>query len=119
MDELSRFLDELRKRWPVARGSLSEVAKPCVRPGCRACARGEKHRSFIFSYRKGGTQRCLYVPRELVAELERALEGGRWVENRMTEIGEALIFEYRHRRDSGSPSRGRRKKKQGKPPAKT
>lgn len=110
-DEIARFVDELRKLWPVARGSLCEVAKPCVRKGCAACASGDKHPSFIFSYRKGGKQRCLYVPRELVPELERALDNGRWVERRMTEIGEALIFEYRQRRDARPPPPHRRRRK--------
>lgn len=110
-DEVSRFADELRKLWPVARGSLCEVAKPCVRAGCAACACGDKHPSFIFSYRKSGKQRCLYVPRELVPELKRALDNGRWVENRMTEVGEALIFEYRQRRDASRPPPPRRKRK--------
>ena len=56
----------------MARGSLCEVAKPCVREGCADCARGDKHPSFIFSYRKDGKQRCLYVPRELVGPLRRS-----------------------------------------------
>jgi len=97
-DTLERFLEELGRRWPVARGSLCEVAKPCVREGCAACAQGEKHSSFIFSYRKDGKQRCLYVPRELVPQLRRALDGGRWVESRLSEIGAALVFAHRQRR---------------------
>ena len=75
-DSLERFLDDLRRRWPIARGSLCEVAKPCVRPGCAACAQGDKHPSFIFSYRQDGKQRCLYVPRELVPELQTPLQAG-------------------------------------------
>ncbi len=103
-DSLERFLDELRRRWPIARGSLCEVAKPCVRAGCTACAQGEKHRSFIFSYRQDGKQRCLYVPRELVPELRRALEGGQWLERRLSELGAARVLAYRQQR--GSPARG-------------
>ena len=110
-DSLERFLDDLRRRWPIARGSLCEVAKPCVRAGCVACAQGEKHRSFIFSYRQAGKQRCLYVPGKLVPELQRALEGGQWLERRLSELGAALVFAHRHQR--GSPARGapRRKSK--------
>ena len=103
-DALERFLDDLRRRWPLARGSLCEVAKPCVRAGCAACAQGEKHRSFIFSYRQDGKQRCLYVPRELVPELQRALDSGQWLERRLSEWGAALVFAHRQRR--GSPARG-------------
>lgn len=108
-DSLERFLDELRRRWPIARGSLCEVAKPCVRAGCAACAQGEKHRSFIFSYRQDGKQRCLYVPRELVPELQRALEGGQWLERRLSELGATLVFAYRQQR--GSPARGAPRRK--------
>jgi len=109
--QLERFIDELRRRWPIARGSLCEVAKPCVRAGCAACARGEKHLSFIFSYRQDGKQRCLYVPRELVPELRRAIHGGHWVESRMSELGAALVFAHRERRQSTAPRPKGRKPK--------
>lgn len=108
-DTLERFIEELRRLWPVARGSLCEVAKPCVREGCADCARGDKHPSFIFSYRKDGKQRCLYVPRELVPELRRAIDGGRWVESRMSAIGAALVFAHRQQRQA-RPQRGKRRK---------
>lgn len=108
-DAFDRLIDELRRRWPIARGSLCEVAKPCVRPGCAACAQGDKHPSFIFSYRQDGKQRCLYVPRELVPELRRAIEGGQWLERRLSELGAALVFAHRQQR--GSPAPKRRKTK--------
>lgn len=98
MGELSKFLQEIEKLWPVGRGSLVEVAKPCIRPGCAACTRGDKHAAFNFTFRKGGTQRCLYVPRELVPALRRALENGRRVEERMVQIAEALILAHRQHR---------------------
>lgn len=104
-----RLLEELRRRWPVARGSLCEVAKPCGRAACTACAAGAKHRSFIFSYRQDGKQRCLYVPRELVPALRRALAGGHWLERRLSELGAALVFAHRQQR--GSPAPKRRKPK--------
>ena len=100
MNDLAEFIGTLRKIWPVARGSLSEVYKPCIRPGCPACAGDEQHCSFIFSYRKQGRQRCLYVPRDLVPTLRRAIENGRWVEQRMTEIGEGLILAHRQNRQA-------------------
>jgi hypothetical protein len=103
MDDITRFLEELRKLWPVARGTLAEVAKPCIRPGCAACERGEKHAAFNFTFRKGTKRRCLYVPRELVPTLERALENGRRVEERMVEIAEALILAHRRTRKRRPP----------------
>ena len=37
MVELTEFLQEIERRWPVGRGSLVEVAKPCIRAGCAGC----------------------------------------------------------------------------------
>lgn len=110
MDELTEFLREIERRWPVGRGSLVEVAKPCIRAGCAACRRGEKHPAFNFTFRKGGTQRCLYVARELVPVLRQALENGRRVEERMVEIAEALILAHRQRRKA-TPARAKRPKR--------
>ena len=36
--------------YPVARGSLALVHKPCANPNCPACKSGEKHPSWIFGY---------------------------------------------------------------------
>jgi hypothetical protein len=111
MDDLTSLLEEIRKRWPIARGTLAEVAKPCIRSTCTACERGEGHAAFNFTFRKDGKPRCLYVPRELVPALERALENGRRIEERMVELAEALILEHRQRRTAkagGSTGRKRR-----------
>jgi len=98
MDDITRLVNEIRKLWPIARGTLAEVAKPCIRPTCTACERGAGHAAFNLTFRKGGKQRCLYVPRDLVPALERALENGRRIEERMVEIAEGLILEHRQRR---------------------
>lgn len=105
MDDITRFLEEIKKLWPVARGTLAEVAKPCIRAGCAACERGEKHAGFNFTFRKGTTRHCLYVPRALVPTLQRALENGRRIEERMVEIAEAMILAHRRARKRRPPRR--------------
>ena len=97
-DAKARFLAEVSKLWPVARGSLSYVRKPCIHPNCRACARGDKHPSWIFSIYQEGKQRCLYVPRDLVATLRQAIANGRKVEQLLAEYGATLVYEHRRRR---------------------
>jgi hypothetical protein len=98
MRETTRDLERLREAmaelWPVAKGSLSEVRKPCVRPDCRACASGEKHPVWLFSFRQAGRRRCMYVPRGLVPQLRAAIENGRRVEALMVDAGEALIRQF-------------------------
>lgn len=107
--EKDRFLAEVSKLWPVARGSLSYVRKPCVHPNCQACARGDKHPSWIFTLYQEGKQRCLYVPEDLVASLRQAIANGRKVEQLLAECGATLVYEHRRRR-----RRKKRSRKKGK-----
>jgi hypothetical protein len=95
---MDKFLKELARHWPVAKGSLAEVRKPCTRPNCRACRSEQKHPAFIFGFRENGRQRCLYVSRDLVPALRRAIENGRWLEQELSHMGRQLIEAYRRNR---------------------
>lgn len=86
-----RWLRDLGRLWPVAKGSLSEVRKPCTRSNCAACREGRGHRVFLFSYREGGRRRCAYVPANLAPLVRRAIANGRAVEQRLAAEGRALI----------------------------
>jgi hypothetical protein len=97
--EQRAFLEELAGLWPLAKGSLAEVRKPCIRPNCPACRYGRKHKALIFSFRAAGRQRCLYVPAELGGQLRQALVNGRQLERRLVELGEELIRRFRRERD--------------------
>lgn len=96
--EQQRFLNELAGLWPLAKGSLAEVRKPCIRPACPACRSGQKHKALIFSLAYRGKRRCLYVPRELEEGVRQALSNGRRLEQRLSELGAELIERYRQRR---------------------
>jgi len=89
------FLQQLPKLWPAIKGSIAQVRKTCLRPGCRACARGDKHPAFILSFTQGGKRRCMYVPKDLVPWLERALHNGRQIETLLYELGPALLRQHR------------------------
>lgn len=89
------FLKKLLSLWPALKGSLAQVHKPCIRPDCRACARGDKHPNHLLAFTHKGQRRCLYVPRAMVSVLERALENGRHIEQLLYEMGPALLREYR------------------------
>ena len=80
---------------PVAKGSLVEVRKPCIRANCPACASGQKHQAFMFHYAKEGKRSCMYVPRACVGALREALHNGRLVEQCLHEAGPALIRAWR------------------------
>lgn len=97
------FLDELADLWPLAKGSLTFVRKPCIRPTCPACKAGRKHKTILFSFSQGGKRRCRYVPPELAPVLRQALSNGRCLERRLVELGPALIDAYRRQRDAEAP----------------
>jgi hypothetical protein len=90
-----RFLDKLLPLWPALKGSLAQVRKPCIRPNCPACARGDKHPNYLFAFTQKGRRRCLYVPRAMVPVLKRALQNGRRIEQLLYDMGPILLREYR------------------------
>jgi len=92
------FQTQVARLWPLAKGSVAEVRKPCVRPNCPACQQGRKHRAFIFTYREGGKTHCRYVPADLVAQLRAALRNGRELEQALVRLGPQLIEHHRRQR---------------------
>jgi hypothetical protein len=98
-ERLRAYLEEVKSLWPAVKGSLAEVRKPCIRPNCKACASGKKHRAHLFSFMKDGRQRCRYVAREFVPQLQKAVQNGRQIEELMSRLGEELIEDYRANRD--------------------
>lgn len=97
-DPKDHFLQQLSQLWPAIKGSLAQIRKTCLRPGCKACARGDKHPAFILSFTHGGKRRCMYVPKELVPVFERALQNGRQIETLLYELGPALLQQHRQQR---------------------
>ena len=97
------FLRQLETLWPAIKGSLAEVRKPCIRPNCPACARGDKHRAFIFAFTDKGKRRCMYVPAELVPQLQQALRNGKALEELLYQLGPELLRQYRKQREAPSP----------------
>ena len=81
------FFEALQALWPVADGSLSLRKSPCIRANCPACAAGEGHRSYVL-YGQGAKERfSIYVPEELVPQVEAALENGRRLKELISETG--------------------------------
>jgi hypothetical protein len=96
--EQQMFLDELAGLWPLAKGCLTQVRKPCIRPTCPACRSGRKHPAWLFSFAHGGKRVCRYVPADLVPVLRQAVENGRRLERRLAELGAELRLRYRRQR---------------------
>ena len=93
-----KFKSEVVQLWPLAKGCVTQIRKPCIQSGCRACKEGRKHSAFIFSYRQAGKAHCLYVPESLVPVLRKAIRNGRELEQKLVSLGRALIESHRQAR---------------------
>ncbi len=109
------FLKKLLTLWPALKGSLAEVRKPCIRPNCPACARGDKHPNYLLAFTQKGQRRCLYVPGDMVPVLKRALENGRRIEQLLYAMGPALLGEYRSHNPAQTGPAVQAKGKKGRP----
>ncbi len=90
---VTELMQDVQSLWPAARGSVSEVRKPCVNPDCRVCASGEKHPVWLYSCVLAGKRKCVYVPRDQVPALQQALANGKALEQILVQAGLALIRE--------------------------
>ena len=81
------FLRQVSGLWPLAAGSLSLRTGPCVREHCSACERGEGHASYALYGRKNNRRFVVYVPEELVSQVQEAVNNGRKLEKLMREAG--------------------------------
>ena len=76
--DVVRWLEsEAAGLWPALLGSLSFRRSPCVRENCPACMSGEQHPSYVLYGRRKGRRVAVYVPAELVPEVQRGLDNGR------------------------------------------
>ncbi len=94
----SDFQRQILALWPALKGSLCQVRKPCIRPNCSACACGDKHPAFIFTFSDKGRRRCMHVPVELVPFLQEGLENGRKLEALLNQAGPLLLRRFRQER---------------------
>jgi hypothetical protein len=63
--------------WPALLGSLSFRRSRCIRKNCPACQSGEQHQSYVLYGSANGRRVAVYVPEELVPEVQRSLDNGR------------------------------------------
>ena len=76
--DVMRWLQiEAAALWPAFLGSLSLRRSRCVRPNCAVCLSGEQHQSYVLYDRAEGRRIAVYVPEELVPQVQRGLDNGR------------------------------------------
>jgi hypothetical protein len=97
MDPRDAFIKEVSGLWPLAKGSLSEVRKPCVRKGCKVCEQEGGHAAWIFTYREGGKLRCLHVRPENAGHIRQAIANGRRLETLLVSLGRDVVLGSRRK----------------------
>src|ERR1700676_3288534 len=63
--------------WPAFLGSLSLPSSRCGRPDCAACPSWAQHQNYVLYDRAEGRRIAVYVPEELVPQVQRGLDNGR------------------------------------------
>jgi len=72
-------------------GSLSLRRAPCVRENCSACRSGEQHRRHVLYGRLHGRRFSVYIPEDLVPEVQRCLDNGRALQEVLFEAAPRYI----------------------------
>lgn len=105
------FQGEVARLWPLGMGSLSLRRGPCIRENCSACASGEGHASYALTGRVGRRRTSLYVPQELVPEVQQAVAHGRQLQELMREAGQRYLAALKRERGLGQLSRRKAKQR--------
>jgi hypothetical protein len=92
------FQQAVHSLWPVAIGSLSLRKSPCIRKHCQFCESGKGHSSYALYGRKGNRRFSIYVPDDLVENLELAIRNGRNLQKLMTEAGRRYTLALKNKR---------------------
>jgi hypothetical protein len=85
---------QLQARGPVLAASLVTIAKHCGRAGCH-CQHGEKHRGQYLTYKQEGQTRTVYVPVDLVEEVNQWIEEHRRIKTLMRELSALSVARVR------------------------
>jgi hypothetical protein len=84
--------------WPAALGSLSLRRSPCIREHCEACAGGDQHPSYVLYCRSKGRRVGIYIPDELVPQIQQSLDNGRALQELLYQAGRRYTNAVKHQR---------------------
>jgi hypothetical protein len=88
--------------FPAILGSLSLRRAPCIRANCQACQSGEQHTSWVLYGRAKGGRFSVYVPEDLVAEVQRCLDRGRALQELLFEAGPRYVKALKREKDKSA-----------------
>jgi hypothetical protein len=108
--DVARWLQsELKELWPAILGSLSLRRTRCIRENCAACLSGEQHQDYVLYGRVNGRRIAVYVPEELVPEVQRSLDNGRALQDLLHQAAPRYVKALK--RERSKASKGSKNKK--------
>ena len=108
-DVMDWLQSEAAGLWPAILGSLSLRRSPCIRADCPSCLSGEQHRSYVLYGRVSGRRIAVYVPEELVPEVQRCVDNGRALQELLQQAAPRYVKALKRERAKAS-----KQKKSGK-----
>jgi hypothetical protein len=97
---------ETANLWPALLGSLSLRRSRCIRKNCPACQSGEQHQSYVLYGRANGRRVAVYVPEELVLEVQRSLDNGRALQDLLHQAAPRYIKALKRARQAKKSDEG-------------
>jgi hypothetical protein len=92
------FQEQASGLWPAALGSLSFRRTRCIRENCKACLNGEQHASHVLYVRMKGRRFAIYIPDELVPDVQRSLDNGRELQDLLSQAAIRYAKALKHER---------------------
>jgi len=90
--------------WPAVLGSLSLRRSRCIRENCPACLSGEQHQSYVLYGRANGRRVGVYVPEDLVPQVQRGLDNGRALQDLLHQAAPRYIKALKRERAEAKKS---------------
>jgi hypothetical protein len=88
---LQRRLKQLVPTGPLLAASLARVKKRCGQPSCSCHHGGPLHQAHHLTFTEGGRTRTIYVPRDLLTEVQRWVQEHQRLKGLIHEISQLTL----------------------------
>jgi hypothetical protein len=102
--ELRRLARKRKLLWKRAaeieeflRGSVVLMKRRCIFAGCRKCASGERHPTWVLTVNRKGKTQTVYVGESRLAEAKRLVENYRRLKGLLEEVAQINLALFRRK----------------------
>ena len=93
---------------PVLAATLTRVNKRCGQPSCRCHHAGPLHQAYHLAFRHGGKTHNVYVPQDLLAEVQQWVQEHRRLKTLIHEVSQLTLALIRGHVQDRRRQKGRR-----------